>query len=296
MIEAVEVLNDSQQSGNMSSPFDASGKISPESLERMLQHASYGAQMLEAAAAAYSPQPLQPQPQQPAKYPSQQPQSATQATSQQQATNSQHRQQQHTPMPHRPSSSSLSGANGPNRLHALTPSQTGSSHVSVAPGPPASAPVPEHTQQKASNTGPAASINAITNPSNSTGTAGGSGSAPAAPAPARKSKKEVIHPGQGQMELTIHQHNPDGTTTTISGGTTVKESGSSSANGAANGGKEGGGASSSKKAKHDGEGDGQTCLGCGATSTPEWRRGPLGEFPSLVRVRENFLLMLLPII
>lgn len=28
--------------------------------------------------------------------------------------------------------------------------------------------------------------------------------------------------------------------------------------------------------------DGQTCLGCSATSTPEWRRGPLGEaFPCL---------------
>ncbi|KAE9390446.1 hypothetical protein BT96DRAFT_344030 [Gymnopus androsaceus JB14] len=27
---------------------------------------------------------------------------------------------------------------------------------------------------------------------------------------------------------------------------------------------------------------GQTCLGCGATSTPEWRRGPMGElFPYL---------------
>ena len=23
--------------------------------------------------------------------------------------------------------------------------------------------------------------------------------------------------------------------------------------------------------------EGQTCLGCHATSTPEWRRGPLGE-------------------
>jgi len=26
-------------------------------------------------------------------------------------------------------------------------------------------------------------------------------------------------------------------------------------------------------------GDGQTCLGCSATSTPEWRRGPMGTCP-----------------
>jgi len=27
--------------------------------------------------------------------------------------------------------------------------------------------------------------------------------------------------------------------------------------------------------------EGQTCLGCHATSTPEWRRGPLGEWGCL---------------
>lgn len=37
--------------------------------------------------------------------------------------------------------------------------------------------------------------------------------------------------------------------------------------------------------------EGQTCLGCNATSTPEWRRGPLGKssFPSLgiLRIHKN---------
>lgn len=28
---------------------------------------------------------------------------------------------------------------------------------------------------------------------------------------------------------------------------------------------------------------GQTCLGCGATSTPEWRRGPMGTSPPVAR-------------
>lgn len=34
----------------------------------------------------------------------------------------------------------------------------------------------------------------------------------------------------------------------------------------------------SQKTAEDGQHDGQTCLGCGATSTPEWRRGPLGAY------------------
>ncbi|KAF6742996.1 hypothetical protein DFP72DRAFT_829148 [Ephemerocybe angulata] len=85
------------------------------------------------------------------------------------------------------------------------------------------------------------------------------------------------------MQLTILQHHPDGTTTTSSGGAPPKEapaaSRPASTNGNANTGggeRNTGGGSANKRQKHDAEGDGQTCLGCGATSTPEWRRGPLG--------------------
>jgi hypothetical protein len=43
--------------------------------------------------------------------------------------------------------------------------------------------------------------------------------------------------------------------------------------------KEGGGKAGDRKRQKtndDNQHDGQTCLGCGATSTPEWRRGPMG--------------------
>lgn len=39
-----------------------------------------------------------------------------------------------------------------------------------------------------------------------------------------------------------------------------------------------------QKTNDDGQHDGQTCLGCGATSTPEWRRGPLGAYSFLIFV------------
>ena len=41
----------------------------------------------------------------------------------------------------------------------------------------------------------------------------------------------------------------------------------------------------SQKTTDDGQHDGQTCLGCRATSTPEWRRGPLGAYEVLFFLR-----------
>jgi hypothetical protein len=104
------------------------------------------------------------------------------------------------------------------------------------------------------------STNVQPNRSNTANNNSSSGNASGSSAP--RKKKEVIHPGQGQMQLLIHQHLPDGT----KDGTTSAATGSLG----------GGSGNTAKRQKHDGD-DGQVCLGCGATSTPEWRRGPMGE-------------------
>ena len=64
------------------------------------------------------------------------------------------------------------------------------------------------------------------------------------------------------MQLLIHQHLPDGT----------KDGNTNAATGSLGGGS----GNAAKRQKHDAD-DGQVCLGCGATSTPEWRRGPMGK-------------------
>jgi len=179
----------------------------------MFQQASFGAQMLEAAVNAGSPQRQQ------QGYSSHTPLPDVSRGGQQHGMSNGH------------SSSSLSGANNP-------PPQSSSQQL-------------QSNQANSSSGGGQATNNASNNSSSSV--------APATTTPApRKPKKEILHPGQGTMQLQIHHHNPDGT---------VSKPGKDSADT---------GSGTGKKGKGDGEGDGQTCLGCGATSTPEWRRGPMG--------------------
>ncbi|TEB33053.1 hypothetical protein FA13DRAFT_1708466 [Coprinellus micaceus] len=245
VLEACDMLT-KYGTGNGVAGFGGPGKLPDDTLEMMLQQASYGAQMLEAAAAALSPQPSQSQQQQ-ASYP--------QATAVRPQSGNGVRSHDSPPQPAVNHASSLSTANNGPSASQQAP-QSAATHVAISPAPSAQE--------------PSTSVNAAT-------ANGGSSAGPGSGHP--KKKKEVLLPGQGTMQLTIHQHNPDGTTTTISGGPPVKEAGNGNSGSGANTTTSGGTGSvggSHKRQKHDGEGDGQTCLGCGATSTPEWRRGPLG--------------------
>ncbi|KAJ3540553.1 hypothetical protein NMY22_g4245 [Coprinellus aureogranulatus] len=233
VLEACEKLNQSAAP----TAFGNGAKVPDDALERMLQHASYGAQMLEAAAAALSPQPPQSQQHQ-ASYP----QSAmARPPSGNDVRN--HASQSQSPMNQPPHTS----GNGPS-----VPQQ----NLQNAPSHAAVTPTPGQEQGNTGNSGNATNRSAMD----------GSGSA-------QQKKKDPAATGAVTMELTIHQHNPDGSTTTISGKPPAKEARKEAAKETSQTKGNGG---SHKKQKHDADGDGQKCLGCGATSTPEWRRGPLG--------------------
>lgn len=79
------------------------------------------------------------------------------------------------------------------------------------------------------------------------------------------------------VEKGVPANGSGGTTTTTTTTTAgVAGTGNSSAGGAAAGGGSSGGDRTKRQKTDDGPQEGQTCLGCSATSTPEWRRGPLG--------------------